>query len=77
MNLTTLAIAVDIYLRETDMSIPRHPASDGEYHEIPDLVDQTAREAEDRQVEPQERAPLDYVDQDIPNVAGDVEEERP
>ena len=55
------------------MSDPRHPASDGEYHEIPDLVEQVEIAAEDLQVEPHEHAELDYADCDIPQVAGDVE----
>jgi hypothetical protein len=55
------------------MTEPRHPASDGEYHDIPDVADQTAQEAEDRGVEPQPSAPLDYADADVPDVAGEAQ----
>jgi hypothetical protein len=58
------------------VNYPRHPASDAERYDIPDLADTARQEAEDARVEPQERAPLDYSDCDIPDVAGDVEHER-
>lgn len=53
--------------------MPRHPAS-GERHDIPDLAEQTANEAQDQQVEAYQHAPLDYSDADIPDVAGDTQE---
>jgi|WetSurMetagenome_2_1015567.scaffolds.fasta_scaffold00090_54 hypothetical protein len=56
------------------MAYPRHPASDGNYHEIPDVADQVAVEAEDQRVESYGSAPLDYSNAEIPNVSGETAE---
>lgn len=61
------------------MSDPRHPASDGGYHEIPDVADDAAQAVEDAQaagsdVEVQPHADLDYSEADIPDLAEETAE---
>jgi hypothetical protein len=62
------------FTEESDMTDTRHPASDGDRYDIPDLSDQAAVEAHDQRSETYGHAQLDYSDADIPDLAGEVQE---